>query len=470
MPSNKLSELIDAAEAGDIDYSLFEGADDKQLEEMNQKHAFINTVDGRPMVLCYVYSPVFEKDTIEFRTPDAIKLQYSNKSVELMGGDKIKYVELGTWWVKNSRRREYETVIFDPAQDKEYKQCFNLWEGFNVAAKKGNWGKTRKHIRNIICNKDKLKFMYFIRWLAWCVQNPQERAEVAVVLKGREGAGKGFIFTQMVQIFGRHGLHISNREHLTGKFTGHLKLISFLFADEAYYPGDKDVEGALKQLITEPVVTREAKFANPVLDRNRLHIGMATNNDWVIPAGSDARRYFINEVDNKYSKGQSNNADRKRYFNPLWGEMNNGGREAMLFDLLRINLKGWHPRDDIPETEELKKQQAMSLSKYHKIVYEFLEYGDFPGEYTPRRTYEVKSKQLMDHMEDTHHRGTKIAFRLIGSVLTELGARTTSDPRIGRHWIFPSLNDMRKAWDKKYPKGEWKTSNEDVWTVAKLEY
>jgi len=37
-------------------------------------------------------------------------------------------------------------------------------------------------------------------------------------------------------------------------------------------------------------------------------------------------------------------ADRKEYFDALWSELRNGGLEAMLFDLRRRDLKGFHPR------------------------------------------------------------------------------------------------------------------------------
>ena len=51
---------------------------------------------------------------------------------------------------------------------------FNLWRGFGVEPRKG-WQKQRRllrHIREVICRRDKAKFKYLIRLLAWMVQNP----------------------------------------------------------------------------------------------------------------------------------------------------------------------------------------------------------------------------------------------------------------------------------------------------------
>lgn len=463
-----IDELIEEAENGDIDFSLFELQDSKQLEEMNAKHAFINTVGGKSMVMCNVYAPVYDKEIIEFRTPDSIKVQYSNKSVELVSGDKIRHVELGTWWVKNSQRREYQTIIFDPAKPKEYKGCYNLWGGFSVEPKKGNWKAFKKHIWKILCNKDPVKFKYVMKWFAWAIQNPHERAEVCLVFKGEQGSGKGLVLTQFAEIFGQHGMQIAQREHLTGKFAGHLKTIVFLYADEAYYPGDKEVEGNLKNLITEARVTREAKFMDPVLDKNRLHIVMSSNNKWVIPASHDSRRFFINQIDDRYARRRATEPERKRYFTPLWAEMNNGGRAAMLYDLLNYNLRGWHPRDDVPETEELKMQQQMSLSRMEKFVLHFLENGCFPGQYMSHGYYRVNSRAFIDFVDELDNDNKKLSERAKVLAVKELGAHTGERNSKFRYINFPSLKEMRMKWDEKYPPGEWDIN--ELWQVTKQEY
>ena len=70
---------------------------------------------------------------------------------------------------------------------------FNLWHGFGVEPRKG-WQKQRRllrHIREVICRRDKTKFKYLIRLLAWMVQNPDKHSGVVLVLKSRkQGTGK----------------------------------------------------------------------------------------------------------------------------------------------------------------------------------------------------------------------------------------------------------------------------------------
>ena len=66
-----------------------------------------------------------------------------------------------------------------------------------------------------------------------------------------------------------------------------------LFADEAFFAGDRSHESILKALITEETLMIEPKGVDPFAVRNCLHLIMSSNNDWVIPAGADARRYFV---------------------------------------------------------------------------------------------------------------------------------------------------------------------------------
>ena len=460
----RLKEELDReAELNDLDLSIF--SDTEKLDEMNAKHAFINSVGGKPMVLCHTYSVVANRKIIEFRSPESIMMQYSNQTMSI--GNSI--IPLGNWWIRNADRKEYETVIFDPEKGQEYKNCLNLWEGLTVEPIKGCWKITLKHLYKILCNRDRDKFKYVIKWFAWSIQNPGTRAEVAVIFKGKQGAGKGFIFTQFVQIFGQHGLHISNRKHLTGDFNGHMQICSFLFADEAYYPGDKEVEGAINQLISEPLLAIEAKRQNVTIAKNCLHIGMATNAEWVIPATGDTRRYFINEVDNTYAKNQCPDAVRNDYFHALWGEMNEGGREAMVYDMKKMDLNGWHPRADIPDTEEFVKQVSISLDRFKQSILEFIDAGEFPGEKVDIEYFKVNAKVLIDFYENLSPANKKIQPKRRSDLFKLIGAekKRSSD---GNFYVFPSLKTVKFNYIQNINRHQKFDNLEDEWIVTKHSY
>src|SRR5262249_14446867 len=93
---------------------------------------------------------------------------------------------------------------------------------------------------------------YVIRWIAWSVQNPAAQAEVALVLIGHKGAGKGTLVRALQRIFGAHAFQVTSREEVIGKFNGHLQDCVLFVADEAYWGGDKRCVGRLQGMITEP--------------------------------------------------------------------------------------------------------------------------------------------------------------------------------------------------------------------------
>ena len=212
----------------------------------------------------------------------------------------------------------------------------------------------RDHILNVICRGNRDHLEYLICWMARLVQFPAQQGEVAVVMCGGEGTGKGTLAKALLNVLGQHGLAISNAKHLTGNFNAHLRDCVFLFADEAFFAGDRAHVGTLKSLITEPYLAIEAKYRNVVQMPNFVHLMMASNERWVVPAAWDARRFFVLEV-------SSAHANDHLYFAAIWEEMANGGYEAMLHDLMNLDLTFFNVRK-VPETEGLRAQRKLSMS------------------------------------------------------------------------------------------------------------
>jgi hypothetical protein len=192
-----------------------------------------------------------------------------------------------------------------------------------------------------------------MNWIARLLQQPGKPGEVAIVLKGEEGTGKGILCRAVIDILGQHGLHITSSTHLVGRFNSHLRDCIALFADEAFFAGDRQHIGVLKALITEPTIAIEGKGRDIVVTKNLLHVMMASNEDWVVPAGPTARRYAVFVV----SDARLNDYP---YFKSIQAELDAGGREAMLHELLDRDISRFEVRD-VPVTEGLREQKALSL-------------------------------------------------------------------------------------------------------------
>jgi hypothetical protein len=283
-----------------------------------------------------------------------------------------KETKLSRLWFKWPFRRQYigRGAVFEPGGQIEIPgEMINIFRGLAVEAAQGDWSLMQAHILNVLCSGRKELFDYLIGWMAWSVQKLDQPIGVAVALLGEQGAGKGIFARTFGSLFGDHFAHIANGDQLTGRFNASVGKSCFIFLDEAVWAGDKKGEGVLKALITEPSLTLEAKFRDPITVANRLRIMVASNNDWAVPAGIGDRRWLILNINNRYAGTKSAN-----YFAALKDEVDNGGAAAMLHDLLAMDLSGFNVRD-VPRTAAKAQQQALSLPSVEAWLYQTLQEG-----------------------------------------------------------------------------------------------
>jgi hypothetical protein len=281
-------------------------------------------------------------------------------------------VFLAQEWLQSGTRTSYDAVVFDPSGRKiKGRKVLNLWTDWSVQAKKGDWSLLDQLLREGLADGDEASYEYILDWAAFMVQHPDKRAEVAIVFKGLKGTGKGTWGKVLAKLAGRHGMHISNQMHLTNHFNAHLRDCIFLFADEALWAGNKQGEGELKRLITEPTLLYEAKGKDAVTGRNHLHVMMASNEDWVVPASMEDERRFA--VFNANDRFRGNRA----FFDALYKQLDDGGLSALLWDLKARDISKFHPRSRVPMTKALADQKLRSLDYFDQWFYESLCRGSF---------------------------------------------------------------------------------------------
>ena len=217
-------------------------------------------------------------------------------------------------WITHPRANTYRGgVVFAPNQTVR-DGYFNTWMGFGMKPRPAPnlLKRVYKHIEEVVCSGNSDLYNYFIRWIAYTMQNPDKQAGVAIVLRGEKGTGKSILGHFLRNIWGNHGLHITNPKHLVGNFNAHLADTCFLFADEAFFAGDKSIENILKGLVTEPMLMIERKGVDAIQQPNYLKILMVTNSEYVVPVSRDERRYCVIDVADTY---RENNDENKKYFN-----------------------------------------------------------------------------------------------------------------------------------------------------------
>ena len=150
------------------------------------------------------------------------------------------------------QRRQYDGIVYAPGAGPENTRGkLNLWAGVRMRPWKGSCELYLAHLRDNICCKVDAHYQYLLNWMAHAAQNPGRQGEVALVMQGKEGTGKGVTAKEFGRLFGAHFRHISQAGHLTGHFNAHLQQCSVLFADEAFFAGNRSHEGILKALIAK---------------------------------------------------------------------------------------------------------------------------------------------------------------------------------------------------------------------------
>lgn len=344
-----------------------EEAIDPWLRKLNEDHAVIEDIGGRCRVISEVMDYALQRERISRQSFEDFRNRYMHLQV-VVGQDKDGHdvkMPLGKWWLMNQNRRQYRTIMFAPGR--EVPDAFNLWRGFACEAKPGSCELFLKHVHDNVCAGNEQHFEYYMNWMARAVQKPDSPGEVAIVMRGRMGTGKSFAVKAFGSLWGRHFLQVSDSKHLVGSFNAHLRDCVVLFGDEAFYAGDKKHEAILKTMVTEETIMIEGKGVDAEAAPNYVHLMMASNSDWVVPAGTDERRFFVLDVGDR----QMQNKD---YFKAIRAELDSGGREALLHLLMTRDLTGFDVRQ-FPKTEALQEQKLLSLGPEENWWFEKLMEG-----------------------------------------------------------------------------------------------
>lgn len=436
--------------ADDVDQNEFESdgpsdlpkLNDVNIDNIDELFSLVN-IGSKVRIMYWGKSPVSRHVRVpEFWTVNEFKLALINKKISVRTPDgETRQMSLATRWLSRKDRYTYDGLIFDEKKEEVSEEDeINLWRGFGVPEREADWSLMREHIRNIIANDETVSYDYIMRWLAWAVQNPTSHAGVAMVLISKEhGTGKGTVGHAMRKIFGNHGLHLVNRKHLIGNFNAHFMQVGFLFCDEVLWPGHKADEGILKGLISEPTLSIEPKGLNLFQMPNSLKVLLASNQDWVIPAVDDERRYAAFTVNP--SKKQD-----KEYFGEIHRQLyQQDGISGMLHDLRRMDLDGWQPHHDIPQTSALAGQKMESAPAELKWLAGILNDGILPFQH-PRMPHRSSAQELYKDALRVKPYWTDY------NVMNFLDQWEIKSKRSNGSWRhFPPLAELRAEWKRRMP-------------------
>lgn len=443
---------------------------DPMLQQLNERFAVVKNLGGKCRVVEEVRDEGTDRNLLTKMTFPDFQNAWLNRMVQVGTTDDGApiFKPAGKWWLEHPMRREYDRLMFAPGRD--IPGVYNLWQGFRYQPIQGDCSLFLQHIRENICDNVEEHYDYLIRWLARTVQFPAKSGQSAIVLRGRQGTGKSFFVKNFGALFGRHFLQVADAKHLVGAFNAHLRDCVVLFGDEAFYAGDKKHESVLKTLVTEDVLHYEAKGVDSEQGSNYVHLLMASNNDWVVPADMDDRRFFVLDVNRQHARDTT-------YFGAIQAQLDNGGYEALLYYLLNLDISDFQVRN-VPNTKALNEQKQLSLEPVDDWWLNKLRDGVLLN---ADESWEapVQAEELyQDYVEDAkdagvNRRGTQTMLgfffkrvlppnwprrsRHKVEVVMPLENGTVYTKRETRiHFQFPPLAECRQKWDELFgTKTEW---------------
>ena len=287
-------------------------------------------------------------------------------------GDKTK--QTAQLWMEWPGRRNYDGLVFEPGLNVA-ERWFNMWKGFSCEPADTpdhpmveRW---KEHLLENICGNDPILADWLTGWFAHLIQKPFEKPLVAIVFRGGKGVGKNALVERINKLLGAHAMTTARRRYLISNFTQHLQYSLLFVLDEAFWSGDKEAEGVVKDLVTGSKHQIELKGKESYTVRNLTRVCVIGNEEWLVPSSTDERRWAV------FNVGEGKKQDRKYFTEMRKGLDEQGGgahllRYLMSYPIIQdVNLA--------PNTVGLVSQKISSLEPVPQWWYDTLAGGMIAG-------------------------------------------------------------------------------------------
>jgi len=199
---------------------------------------------------------------------------------------------------------------------------------------------------------------------------------------------------------------------------------------------------------------------------------MSSNSDWVVPAGPHARRYFVLDVSEEHLQDLD-------YFGKITKEMDGGGREALLAELLAMDLSDFNIRR-IPQNDALAAQKAFSRKGVDRLVEIIAMRGTLPNAHSADRADTAVTSGEEDN------KGFYVSAKRLVPDLKRYTDSIQISKGLTKQWecqrwhsgsqrgiVFPTLARLRELFEDKHGVQDWPEeqdidNREAVWVMPVL--
>lgn len=273
------------------------------------------------------------------------------------------FVSAKEGWCGSCEKAKFKKIVFTSSPVPH--DCYNLFTGFGVKPVEGEWDKLRLHLLQVICNGDIDDYDALINLLAWQLQNIGKPSRVIVALKSqKQQTGKSIFLTKVLgAIYGEAGFITADTEKILSRFNSSLKGKAYICLEEALFSKSKKDSDTVKSIVTATEMALESKFVDSIMMPIAVNLFLATNHEACAYIEEADKRYWILDV-SEHKVGD------QIYFEELVREIEHGGREAFLHDLLTMDVSNFIPARDVPMDNHNKQNMIeQSISPCSSYVW-----------------------------------------------------------------------------------------------------
>lgn len=312
------------------------------IERINAQYAMLDA-PGEPRVI------VDRADARPIPLPE-FKLRTADQVIVIPGRDENgqpvkKPKPAFTVWLASSKRHRYRRIVFTSGAVAD--DAMNLFRGFGVTARQGACGLILRHIAEVICAGDDAASAAMLDLIAWQMQHVGTPSRIIVdLISEEEQTGKGsFAEKILLKVWGAAGHMTHTIADVAGDFNDVLRGKAFVVLDEALFAGDHRAANMLKGLAATETVSINTKN----MPRCRVPAGL---NFWTL--SNERVPVFIGEGDVRHWPLQVDPCRQgdRAYWTALHHEIEHGGCEAFLWEMLHRDVAGFVPQRDVPRQND----------------------------------------------------------------------------------------------------------------------
>jgi len=228
------------------------------------------------------------------------------------------------------------------------------------------------HLRDVVTGTEHLD--YLIAWLAQQVQDPAKKTQVAIVLQGKQGAGKNIVFDfYKDKVLGFDTCHPKNctayqtsdpSEDIFGKHAEAQQNKVFVLIDEISGDDMRALMSRLKDRITSSTININPKCRKQYSVCNMSNFVRTTNSLNPLTIEPEERRFVVFGC-NSSKKGNT------AYFNELGKHLERDDVARAFFQYLRdrVDVASFTPfQAHRPQTEAYVAMQQRSIPLFYKFL------------------------------------------------------------------------------------------------------